>query len=412
MSTHHLAESNERYGWVMVAVASIVIGTGFGMLWSFPIFLKPLAAEFGWQRGETALAYTTAVVLVGVIGILMGDLADRFSTRKVVLVGVIALGASQLLLSYLQSLWQLYLIYGVLVGGLSVSAFNVPLVSNVGYWFDRNKGLAIGITMGGQVAGAAFIPFLARMLISNLGWRETYMVLGILSWLVLFPLVFLIRQPSAESEKLGSGLASGPAGGTKISVAKLTTVLCWANIFCCICMSIPLVHAVSRATDVGIAVQRAAFLLSLMMIGGFFGRVGSGIVADRIGGLRTLLIASGIQTATVFWFSQAGSLSGFYPLALLFGVGYGGVMPSYAIIVRELVPAKAAGRTFGIVYCFGNIGMGLGGFLGGLLFDFTGLYTLPFSLGVATGLVNLISIASLYYILHLREPAEPLPQAA
>jgi MFS family permease len=339
----------------------------------------------------------------------MGDLADRFSTRRVVLVGVVTLGASQLLLSFLQSLWQLYLLYGILVGGLSISAFYVPLVSNIGYWFDRNKGLAIGITLGGQVAGAACVPYLARFLISTMGWRETYLMLGLLAWVVLFPLVFFIRQPPGQSE--GSKARPNQIKGAIISHGKLTTVLSSAIIFCCICMAIPLIHVVSRATDVGLADQSAAFVLSLLMIGGLIGRVGSGKVADLIGGVGTLLLASGIQTLTIFWFSQVNDLYGFYSLALLFGVGYGGVMPSYAVIIRELVPSKVSGRSLGIVYCFGNIGMGLGGYFGGLLFDFSGDYTLTFSLGAITGLINLIFIGFLLYYMRAREPGEPIPQA-
>lgn len=324
--------------------------------------------------------------------------------------GVVTLGASQLLLSYVQSLWQLYLLYGVLVGGLSISAFYVPLVSNVGFWFDRNKGLAIGLTLGGQVAGAACVPYLARFLISTMGWRDTYLVLGLLAWVVLFPLIFLIRQPPHQSE----GPKGGPnqSKGAIITHTKVTTVLGSAIIFCCICMSIPLIHAVSRASDVGMADQSTAFVLSLLMIGGLIGRVGSGKIADLMGGVRTLLLASGIQTVTIFWFSQANDLYGFYSLAFLFGVGYGGVMPSYAVIIRELVPAKVSGRTLGIVYCFGNIGMGLGGFFGGLLFDFSGDYTLTFSLGAISGFINLIFIGSLLYYMRTREPGEPVPQGA
>ena len=410
MSEKNFVQTDERYGWVMVAVAAIVIGMGFGILWSFPIFLKPLASEFGWHRGETAFAYFAATFLIGVVGILMGDLADRFSTRRVVLVGVVTLGASQLLLSYVQSLWQLYLLYGVLVGGLSISAFYVPLVSNVGFWFDRNKGLAIGLTLGGQVAGAACVPYLARFLISTMGWRDTYVVLGLLAWVVLFPLIFLIRQPPHQSE----GPKGGPnqSKGAIITHTKVTTVLGSAIIFCCICMAIPLIHAVSRASDVGMADQSAAFVLSLLMIGGLIGRVGSGKIADLMGGVRTLLLASGIQTVTIFWFSQANDLYGFYSVAFLFGVGYGGVMPSYAVIIRELVPAKVSGRTLGIVYCLGNIGMGLGGFFGGLLFDFSGDYTLTYSLGAISGFINIIFIGSLLYYMRTREPGKPVPQAA
>jgi MFS family permease len=408
-------ESNERDGWIMVAVSAVVIGTGFGTLWSFPIFLKPLAAEFGWLRGETALAYSAATFLIGLMGIIMGGLADRFSARPLVLMGAIVLGTSQLLLGYIQSLWQLYLIYGVLVGGFAISAFYVPLVSNVGFWFERNKGLAIGITLGGQVAGAAIVPFVVRILISTMGWRATYVTMGIIIWLLLIPLSFLIRRPPGHGP--AANAASAPRQWTRregaaISPARLITVLSIAIVFCCICMAIPLIHGVSRASDAGIGAESAAAVLSLMMIGGFVGRIGSGKISDHIGGMRTLLLASGIQTLTVFWYSQLGDIAAFYILALLFGVGYGGVMPSYAIIIHEMVPANLAGRALGIVYFLGNVGMGLGGYFGGLLYDVSGAYTLTFALGVPVGVINLTIIGSLWYFIRTRTPGEPAPQTA
>ena len=399
----------------MVGVAAVVIGTGFGTLWSFPIFLKPLSAEFGWLRGETSFAYAIATFFIGAMGIVMGDLADRFSARPLVLMGAIVLGASQLLLGQIQSLWQLYVIYGLLVGGLAISAFYVPLVANIGFWFERNKGLAIGITLGGQVAGAAIVPFIVRILISNLGWRETYVVMGVAIWVLLIPLTILIRRPPRHGK--ADGRAAAPRNwarmeGAPISPARLTTVLSVAIVFCCICMAIPLIHAVSKASDAGINAENAAAVLSLMMIGGFVGRVGAGKISDHIGGLFTLLLASGTQTVTVFWFSQFDGMVGLYVLALVFGVGYGGVMPSYAIIIREYIPANLSGRALGIVYFLGNVGMGLGGYFGGLLFDLSGAYTLTFALGVPVGVINLMIIGTLWRSLRARPPCEVAPKLA
>jgi MFS family permease len=408
-------QTEERYGWVMVGVAAMVIGIGFGTLWSFPIFIKPLSAEFGWLRGEISFAYAAATLLIGVMGIVMGDLADRFSARPLVLMGAIVLGASQILLGQIQSLWQLYVIYGFLVGGLAISAFYVPLVANVGFWFERNKGLAIGVTLGGQVAGAAVVPFIVRILISDLGWRETYMAMGVAIWILLIPITILIRRPPRHGK--ADGKAAAPRNWTRtegapISPARLTTVLSVAIVFCCICMSIPLIHAVSKALDAGIDPKSAAAVLSLMMIGGFVGRVGAGKISDHIGGLPTLLLASGTQMVTVFWFSHFDGIAGLYVLSLVFGVGYGGVMPSYAIIIREYIPANLAGRALGIVYCLGNVGMGLGGYFGGLLFDLRGAYTLTFALGVPVSVINLMIIATLWRIMRARTPSEPAIQPA
>jgi MFS family permease len=415
MATGDTEAPEERYGWVMVAVAAVVIGTGFGTLWSFPIFLKPLSEEFGWLRGETSFAYAAATFLIGAMGIVMGDLADRFSARPLVLMGAIVLGASQLLLGYVQSLWQLYAIYGIGVGGLAISTFYVPLVTNVGFWFERNKGLAIGITLGGQVAGAAVVPFIVRILISNLGWRETYVIMGVAIWLLLIPLTILIRRAPGQGKSGGKAPARrdwrGAEGGA-MSPARLTTVLGVAIVFCCICMSIPLIHTVSKALDAGIDAESAAAVLSLMMIGGFVGRVGAGKISDHIGGLRTLLLASGTQTVMVFWFSQFDGLVVLYVLALVFGVGYGGVMPSYAIIIREYIPANLAGRALGIAYFIGNIGMGLGGYFGGLLFDLSGAYTLTFALGVPVGVINLMIIGTLWRSIRARPPCQAAPQPA
>lgn len=415
MATGDTEVTEERYGWVMVGVAAVVVGTGFGTLWSFPIFLKPLSEEFGWLRGETSFAYAIATFFIGAMGIVMGDLADRFSARPLVLMGAIVLGASQLLLGQIQSLWQLYTIYGVGVGGLAISAFYVPLVTNVGFWFERNKGLAIGIMLGGQVAGAAIVPFVVRILISNLGWRETYVIMGVAIWLLLIPLTILIRRPPGHGESGGKAPAPRDwtrAEGGAISPARLTTVLSVAIVFCCVCMAIPLIHAVSKASDAGIDAESAAAILSLIMIGGFVGRVGAGKVSDHIGGLRTLLLAAGTQTVMVFWFSQFDGMAGLYVLALVFGVGYGGVMPSYAIIIREYIPANLSGRALGIVYFLGNVGMGLGGYFGGLLFDLSGAYTLTFALGVPVGVINLMIIATLWRFIRAQPPCQAAPQPA
>jgi MFS family permease len=386
-----------RYGWIMVAVSFVIMGLQFGALVSISVFLKPLVAEFGWERGNTAFAYTAGRGAVGLGGIVMGWMADRFSTRPIVLFGSVMLGLSLLLLSYLKTLWQLYLFYCIL-GGLGFAALNVPIITNVGQWFSRNKGLALGIISAGGALGQGLVPYFARYLMILSGWRGTYTTLAVIFWAVLVPLALLIRIPPCLSKDRNDSPLRNPHGMEEvypIAPAKVVIWLSIAVIFCCICMATPIIHVVALASDKGIDSQSAAGVLSLIMIAGLFGRIFFGKIADSIGGLRTYLLASAAQTALVFWFTQLHSLTGLYILAFLFGIGFSGVMTCIWVCVREMTPPQSGGLSLGIVSLFGWIGMGLGGYQGGLLFDLTGNYTLSYANAALAGIVNLMILCSL-----------------
>jgi MFS family permease len=351
----------------------------------------------------------------GISGMLMGYLADRLPTRAIVLYGSVVLGAAYMALSFMQARWQLYLFYGVLVGGMCQGAFLSPLLTNVGFWFERNKVLALGLTLAGQSLGAALVPLAARMLISEFGWRHAYTLLGVFAWVLLIPLALMIRQPPAlRTGHPETPVPPGAAGaaGPPISPHKLAAILCPAIVCCCICMAIPIIHVVPLAMDRGIDAPTAATILTVMMMVSITGRVGIGKVADAIGGVRALFLASATQTALIFWFTRMGSPASFYIAAVLFAVGYGGVIPAYAIIVRELVPARRVGVLMGVVMFFGNIGMGLGGFLGGVLFDWTGSYTVPFGAGAVAGIVNLAIVGFLLTYLRAQSPVLATARAA
>ncbi len=386
-----------RYGWVMVSVGFVMMGLQFGILVSISVFLKPLVAEFRWSRGDTAFAYTVGSAAVGASGIVMGWMADRFSTRPVVLFGSVILGLSILLLSYVKTLWHLYLFYSIL-GGLGFAAMNVPMVVNVGQWFIRNKGLTLGITSAGGALGQATVPYFARYLITVSGWRGTYTTLAIIFWAVLVPLTLLIRTPPRLAKTRNTAPPEEspvPEAVFPIAPSKTVIWLSMAVIFCCICMATPMIHVVALASDRGITSQSAAGVLSLIMIAGLFARIIIGKIADYIGGLRAYLLASAVQTILVFWFTQLHSLTGFYILAVLFGLGFGGVMTCIWICVREMIPPQSSGLSLGIVVLFGWIGMGLGGYQGGLFFDLTGDYILSYLNAALAGVVNLMIIASL-----------------
>ncbi len=393
--------SEPRYGWVMVAVAFVSIGLQFGAMITISVFLKPLVEEFGWTRGDTSFAYTAGMGAVGLGGIVMGWMADRFSTRPVFLFGSVMLGLSMLLLSYVNTLWQLYLFYCIL-GGLGFAAMHVPIVTNVGQWFNRNKGLALGITSAGGAWGQAFVPYFARYLMTFSDWRAAYTTLAVLFWAMLVPLTLLIRTPPS----LAKGGSTTPSENTPVSEAvfpiaptKAVTWLSMAVIFCCICMATPIIHVVALASDRGIDSQSAVGVLSLIMIAGLFGRVFAGKITDYIGGLRTYMLASAGQTALVFWFTQLHSTRSFYILAFLFGLGYSGVMTSTWVCVREMTPPQSGGLSLGIISLFGCIGMGIGGYQGGFFFDLTGDYTYSYANAALAGVVNLMILGSLLLLI-------------
>jgi MFS family permease len=394
-----------RYGWVVVFASAMMMAFGFGTLVCVSVFLKPLEAEFGWTRGQTALAYSSAAFLAGFGGILMGRLVDRVQPWPLLLMGALMIGGAQMLLSRIGALWQLYAIYGLMAGMLGNGAILTPVMANVGFWFERQKGLAIGAVMMGQSLGAAAVPYFARYLVEAGDWRQAYVTLGWLAWAILIPMAFLVRQPpSLAAAKTASRMAPVDAAAA-ISPAALTAALCCAIVFCCTCMSIPIVHVYPLVVERGIAPGTAATVMGLFMVTSAVGRIGIGKVADHIGGLRALWLASAGQTLTIYGFAGLDGLPALYTVAILFGLAYGGVLPSYAIVVREMIPAHRVGTALGLVFFFGNIGMATGGWLGGAVYDWSGGYNASFAAGALSGMVNLIVVGSLIWWLGQRRAA-------
>ena len=383
------------YRWVVVFISALMCGIGFGLLVSVSVFMEPLESEFGWTRSDSSFAYSSGAFMTGLFGIFMGRLVDRISVRPIVFFGALMIGLSQLLLSRVESLWQLYLVYGLLLGAFGNGAFLVPLMTNAGSWFTRNRGLALGVVMAGQSMGGAVIPIVVRWLMTGMGGRETYLVLGVASSLILISVSLLVRvPPGLATARARPHAGTMDAGG--LSRGRLTTVLSVGIVFCCICMSIPIIHVFPMAMEAGIAPEQAALVLGVLMAVSMVGRVGIARLADSIGGVRSLLLASGIQTVTIFWFSQASGMEGLVTVAVMFAIGYGGVIPSYAIIVREKIPLSHVGRVTGTVLFFGNMGMALGGYLGGVIYVATGGYPVAYAVGALAGVVNLIIIGGLF----------------
>lgn len=385
-----------RYAWVVCAATLMLIFFGQGALFVLNIELKPIAEGMGWPRELPSLGYSAAFFGAGVGALFFGPLSDRIGMGKVALFGASCVGSGVFLAGYVETPAELLLVYGVLVGLLGNACMFAPLVANVMRWFDRNRGLALGIATAGQSLGGAVWPQIITWLDGMVGWRDTFHVYGLVCFAFMVPMAFLLRR---RPPALPSGGTDGPAEGRAFGMpgGVATTLLCVAIICCCIPMSVPLVHMKAHGTDLGFSPQAAAALLSIPLFASLASRVFGGMLADRAGGLRTLLIGSTIQCVTLFAISQLRDLWTLYAVCVVYGLGYGGIIAMYAYIVREHFPPAGATRRIAWIFLFGTFGMAAGGWLGGRLFDETGSYEAAFVTAGAVNVLNLMIVACLLF---------------
>lgn len=389
-----------NYGWIMVLVVFVLSGLAFGSMASISVFLKPVSLEFGWSRGQTSFAYTVASLSSAVFGVLWGQVADKYGTKWFGFVGAICMSLVLFALSSLDSLVQFYTLY-FLFGAMGSALLFSPLYANVGFWFKENPGLALGLAASGGAIGQAFIPHLSGILIESTGWKMAYVNLAIIYILISLPIAFLIKESpwrinarNQEEEEERSFPLSEKEVVSWISVAV---------IFCCICMSIPIMHLVPLLTDKGFSLEFATSVLMILMICGAFGRILGGMLGDYIGALPGYILMSLGQTIFVVWFPHLISPTSIYVLAALFGFTYSGVMSSILVCTRIMVSAKFGARAMSLTSLFGWIGMGLGGFLGGYFFDIYGDYSWAYTFAGITGIVNLFILALFFMNIRKRE---------
>ena len=389
-----------NYGWIMVLVVFVLSGLAFGSMASISVFLKPVSLEFGWSRGQTSFAYTVASLSSAVFGVLWGQVADKYGTKWFGFVGAICMSLVLFALSSLDSLVQFYTLY-FLFGAMGSALLFSPLYANVGFWFKENPGLALGLAASGGAIGQAFIPHLSGILIESTGWKMAYVNLAIIYILISLPIAFLIKESpwrinarNQEEEEERTFPLSEKEVVSWISVAV---------IFCCICMSIPIMHLVPLLTDKGFSLEFATSVLMILMICGAFGRILGGMLGDYIGALPGYILMSLGQTIFVVWFPHLISPTSIYVLAALFGFTYSGVMSSILVCTRIMVSAKFGARAMSLTSLFGWIGMGLGGFLGGYFFDIYGDYSWAYTFAGITGIVNLFILTLFFMNIRKRE---------
>lgn len=382
-----------NYGWVMVFVVFVLSGLAFGSLASISVFLKPVSLEFGWSRGQTSFAYTLASFASAAFGVMWGQLADKYGTKWFGAIGAVCMSLTLFSLSGLGSILQFYILY-FLFGAFGCALLFSPLYANVGFWFRENPGLALGIAASGGAIGQAFIPHISGVLIESGGWEDAYIKLAIIYIIIAFPVSLLIKESpwriTARTED------ESESRDFPLSEKEVVAWISFAVIFCCVCMSVPIMHLVPLLTDAGFTLEFATSVLMVLMICGAFGRIFGGILGDRIGALPGYILMSLGQTVFVVWFPHLSSPTGIYLLAAFFGFTYSGVMSSILVCTRMMVSAKYGARAMSLTSFFGWIGMGLGGFLGGYFFDIYGDYSWAFTFAGIMGVINLVILSQFW----------------
>ena len=376
------------YGWVIVGVGIVVTCVGFGAMLSLSIFLQPMAEAMGWSRTGIATAAMLNFLCMGVGAFAWGTLSDRFGTRNVVLCGGVLLGLGMVLASRAATLLEFQLLFGALVGVASGS-FYAPLIATTTKWFTRNRSLAVALVSAGLSVGSTVMAPLSRWLISSYDWRTAMLVIGDLVWLVIIPAALLVRNPPAASSAAAPGATA--SAGPELTIGQVVrtpqfAALALTYFACCAAHSGPIFHMVTHAIDRGVPAMAAATVLSAAGLASLSGKIGCGIFADRVGAKRTLVAGLALQAVAISLYLFTSGLGSFYALALMFGFAYGGVMPLYAILVREYFGERVMGSAFGAVSLAATLGMALGPWAGGWLYDAVGSYAWMFVGSSAIGL--------------------------
>ena len=384
------AELDSGAAWRRLA-ASLAIATIGGVgLWSAVVVLPTIETEFGVDRGGASIPYTMTMIAFAIGGALSGRLADRFGIMKPVVFGAIMLGIGYFVAAAAPSYWTFVAAQAVLIGGLGASVTFSPLVADISHWFLRRRGIAVAIVASGNYLAGTIWPPILQHAIETIGWRSAFMGLGVLCVVTMVPLAFLLRRKAPEDH--GHAVANGAHAAIAVLPAPapvLQGLLVVAGVACCVAMSMPQVHLIAYCGDLGYGPARGAEMLSLLLGLGVVSRLGSGLIADKIGGIGTLILGSALQCLALMLYLPFDGLVSLYVISGLFGLSQGGIVPSYALIIRQYFPAREAGGRIGLVLMSTVLGMALGGWLSGEIYDLTGSYQAAFLNGIAWNLLNM-----------------------
>lgn len=389
-----------RAAWLTLAILSVSFGSPLLIV----VGLKPMEEALGTERSVLVLAGSLAWVGTGAGGILMGWLADRIGVRATVAIGACMI-AGGLALSSHGSLWALYVGHGLMLGLLGNGGVYPPLLVYVSRWFDRRRGTAIALISSGQYVAGILWPTIFEAGISSWGWQAVMLAYAGVVLALILPATFLLKPvPSppveAPAAPKAHAAATTPQGrrlvaGLHPNLAQL--LICIAGFCCCMPMAIPQAHLVAFCSDMGITPTRSATMLSIMLAAAFLARQAWGALADRIGGLRTVMAGSAFQAVTIAAFSVTEGEAGLFAVSAAFGLGFAGIIPSYAVTIRDLYPSSEASWRIPLTLFTAMSGMAVGSWWAGLLYDHFGYYAPAFASGVAFNVVNLLIVGFLIF---------------
>ncbi|MBP6903245.1 MAG: MFS transporter [Burkholderiaceae bacterium] len=410
-------QPDSRQAWLRLAVTLLLMTIGSAGMYVVAVTLPAVQAEFGVARADASLPYTLLTVGFGLGGLLMGRLADRHGIVPVVLIGATSLGLGYLASAWSGSIGQFALIQGLLIGALGSATTFAPLVADTSLWFVKRRGIAVAVCASGNYVAGTLWPPVVQHFTETVGWRQTYLGLALFSFVSMAALAGFMRgrAPALAAQQVAAGAPSPAAAQAPavprpfgLSLGQAHALLCVAGTACCVAMAMPQVHIVAYCGDLGYGAARGAEMLSLMLFTGIISRLAFGFISDHIGGVRTLVLSSALQGLALLLFIPFDGLASLYLVSALFGLFQGGIVPSYAIIVREHFPASQAGARVGSVIMFTLFGMALGGWMSGKVFDLTGSYHAAFVNGVAWNLLNLgIALFLLWRVGGWRGPGRP-----
>ncbi|MGB4949215.1 MAG: MFS transporter [Rhizobiaceae bacterium] len=388
------SETDSGYAWMRLAISvAAATLTNVGM-WAAILVLPAVQREFAVERADVSMAYTAVMAGFAAGNIVLGRLVDRYGITPVLCVCAVMLASSFALGAHTHSIW-LFALLQFMVGFATAAGF-APLIADVSHWFSRRRGIAVAAAAAGNYLAGAIWPLFLKGIIAEQGWRAAFLTIAVICICGIIPLALMLRR-RANIEAHGSGVAMGARSRSiDLSPRTLQIMLAVAGLSCCVAMSMPQVHIVAYCFDLGYGVTAGAQMLSTMLGAGIVSRLLSGFIADYIGGVKTLLIGSVLQCLALFLYLPFDGLMSLYIVSFVFGLSQGGIVPSYAIIVREYLPAREAWQRVGLVITATVVGMAFGGWLSGWIYDLTGSYQAAFINGIAW---NLLNIAIMVYVL-------------
>ena len=382
-----------HFGWYIVIIGACMTAAHGIVMYTFGVFLIPLTTEFNWERGVLSGVYSTFLLTLGIFSILTGRLSDKYGPRILLTIAGILMGTGFLLLSQINSLWQAYLIWALFIG-VGGSCLWVPLVSTIPRWFAKKRGIAIGLTIAGFGLGGIIGPPLVQRLISIYDWRQSYLILGSILFIMIIPLAQFMKhspqriglEPYGKGKNTKAASSPSPAEGAIPATPAIRTSRFWIwglllfSLF--FSAQVVLVHIVPHATDIGISPILAASILSIIAGCSVIGQLSVGLISNKIGGRLLLVACTSLVTLALIWFPFAREIRIFYMPAAMLGLAYGSIILLQSFITAELFGLSSLGMILGGLTLLTTIGEFLGGPIAGSIFDITGSYNLAFLISV------------------------------